>query len=46
MIGFPAFLDPLTRNGIPNETINPAPMVIDIQMLLEKVLLYPNGHNN
>ena len=42
---FSIFLVPPTTNETPIETSIPLTIIIDIQMLLEKVLLYPNGHN-
>ena len=43
---FSTFLVPWTRNETPSATNIPLPMRIDIQMLLENMLSYPNGHKN
>ena len=40
------FLVPLTNKETQNEVIIPVKIIIDIQILLENVLLYPKGHKN
>ena len=39
-------LVPLTKNETQNEIKIPVEIIIDIQMLLANVLLYPKGHRN
>ena len=42
----PTFLVSRTIKDTPNETSIPVQMKIVIQMLLEKILSYPNGHKS